>query len=285
MRRTFPRLAALLIPPLMVTARPSSAQVASRGHASVRGNVTADGRPLAGVLVIRPGTADSTRSDSLGRFAIEGLGAGRHIFEVRKRGFAPIEMEINLPTDTTQVSADIPMESSATADAALRDKLEREGFAARRSRAQERDKTTFLGPAEIAERDAVRVSQLFERARDVTVRFERSISVLYGADGRCTMYVWVDRQLIETAFPPSMSDARGPSSFGGSRGGRSSSTATRYTGLDDLMPISQIGAIEVYPRPQQVPPEFQRASQLVAQGGRDIDTRSAECGAIVIWTR
>lgn len=261
-------------------------QAATGGRASVQGTVTAQGRPLAGVLVMRLGSGDSTRSDSLGRYALPGLGAGHHIFEVRKRGFSPLEMEINFPNDTLTVRADIPMDAAAAADPMLVQKLDREGFSERRRRARERDHLTFLGPEDIESREAVRVSQLFDGVRDVTVRFEGGISVLYGGDGHCVMYPWIEHQLIETAFPPAAAVGRGASSFGGAGGGgRRSMTATRYTGLDDLIPIGQVAAIEIYPRPGVVPQEFQRGGQQVSSSGRDLETRSAECGAIIIWTR
>jgi hypothetical protein len=278
MRKPFCAVAASLLA-VIVAAPPAFGQAAPTGRASVRGTITAGGRPLAGVLVMRSLSGDSTRSDSLGRYAIRGLGAGRHIFEVRKRGFAPIEMEINFPTDTTGLVGDIPMESSAAGDAVLNEKLAREGFTERRRRAQERDRATFIGPDEIEEKQALRVSQLFDGVRDVVVRFERGISVLYGGgDGRCVMYAWIEHQRLDNAFPPAGSAL--PSS-------RGASSATHYTGLDELIPLSQIAAIEIYPRPSQVPQDYQRSSQQVAASsrGRDLETRSAECGAIIIWTR
>jgi hypothetical protein len=131
----------------------------------------------------------------------------------------------------------------------------------------------------------VRVSQLFDGVRDVTVRFEGGISVLYGGDGHCVMYPWIEHQLIETAFPPVSAVGRGPTSLGGSVSGRRGLTTTRYTGLDELLPITQIAAIEIYPRPGVVPQEFQRGGQQVSSSGRDLETRSAECGAVIFWTK
>jgi hypothetical protein len=264
--------------PLTLLSTSLLGQAAAGGRASVRGTVTAQGRPLAGVLVMRLGSGDSTRSDSLGRYALPGLGAGHHIFEVRKRGFSPLEMEISFPNDTLTVRADIPMDPAAAADPLLVEKLDREGFSERRRRASARDRTTFLGPEDVEDKEALRVSQLFENVPDVSVRFERGISVLYGGDGHCVMYVWIEHQRMDTAFPPAGSSA--PSA-------RAASSATHYTGLDELIPLSQIGAVEIYPRPSQVPQDFQRSSQQVAASsrGRDFETRSVECGAIIIWTR
>jgi len=261
-------------------------QVAARGHASVRGTITGQGRPLAGVLVYRMGSADSTRSDSTGRYALEGLNAGRHVFQVRMRGFAPLEMEINFPSDTLTVRADIPMETAAAGDAVMNAKLEREGFLERRRNARERDHVTFLGPEDIESRDAARVSQLFDNVRDISLRFERGIAVLYGADGHCVMNVWLERQLNETAFPPATSAAASNqvSTFGGAGGSRRATTVSRYTGLDQgLIDLNQIGAIEIYPRPSLVPQDFQRSTS--SSSSRDIETRSEACGAVIFWTR
>lgn len=264
--------------PLTLLATSLPGQAAAGGRAAVRGTVTAQGRPLAGVLVMRLGSGDSTRSDSLGRYALPGLGSGHHIFEIRKRGFSPLEMEISFPNDTLTVRADVPMEPASAADPALVQKLTSEGFSERRRRANPRDRLTFLGPEDIEEKEALRASQLFENVPDVTVRYERGIGVLYGGDGRCVMYAWIEHQRIDNAFPPAGSSA--PSA-------RQASSATHYSGLDELIPLSQIGAIEIYPRSSQVPQDYQRSSQQVAAGsrGRDFETRSAECGAFIIWTR
>ncbi|MFI5280707.1 MAG: carboxypeptidase-like regulatory domain-containing protein [Gemmatimonadales bacterium] len=278
-------IAAHVIPLTLLSTSLFGQAAATSGRASVRGTVTAQGRPLAGVLVMRLGSGDSTRSDSAGRYALSGLGAGHHIFEIRKRGFSPLEAEINFPSDTITVQADIPMEPASGADPLLVQKLDREGFSERRRRAQERDHVTFLGPEDIEAREAVKVSQLFDGARDVTVRYENGISVLYGADGRCVMYPWIEHQLIETAFPPVVVGGRGVSSFGGAVGGRRSLATTRYTGLDELVPIAQIAAIEIYPRPGHVPQEFQRSGTQVSTSGRDLETQSAECGAVIFWMR
>jgi hypothetical protein len=268
------RLVVLTVWSLVAAHPPAHAQAAARGRGSIRGTVTGAGQPLAGVLVVRIGSADSTRSDSLGRYALTGLGAGRHIVQFRKRGFAPIEAEVTFPDDSTGVNADVPLEPAAS-DAQFQQKLEQAGFVDRRRRARAGDHVTFVGPDEIAERAPHRVSQLFDPVPDVTVRTERGIQVLYGGDGRCVMYVWIDGQLIETAFPPAGSSA--PSS-------RRAAVATRYTGLDELLPLEQVGALEIYPRPAQVPQRFQRSNQQIASG-RAFETRSAECGALIIWTR
>src|SRR3954467_2346016 len=71
------------------------------GRASIRGVITSqDGHPLPGARVVRTGTADTARSDSLGRYAIEHLSLGRYIFQVRAPGYSPVEMEVTFTGDT-----------------------------------------------------------------------------------------------------------------------------------------------------------------------------------------
>jgi hypothetical protein len=274
----------LLLLVFTAASMPATGQVVPPGRAVLRGTVTdTAGRRLAGALLVRMGTPDTVRADSAGRFAIEGLRAGRHLFVVRHPGYASIEMEVTFPADTGSASVDIPLEPAAS-DAAVSAKLDRVGFVERRRRVDAaRERITFLGPEDIAGHGAVRVSQLFDGIRDLVVRFERGIAVAYGGDGRCVMNVWLEGQRVDNAFPPA----------GGSSG---SATTVRYTGLNELIPLDQIAAVEIYPRPSQTPSQFQGSAAAVAQGGASgarsfrggaasFNTRSAECGSLVIWTR
>jgi hypothetical protein len=273
---------------LLVISLPNhaTAQAAPRGRAAIRGSVTdTAGHPLAGALIVRSGSADSARTDAQGRFAVEGLAAGHYLFRVRHPGHATVEMEVTFPADTGTASVEIPMEAAAS-DAAVNAKLEQVGFVERHRRIDAtRERVTFLGPEDIAGRGAVHVSQLFGQLPDITTRFERDITVVYGNSGQCVMNVWLDGRMVDNVFPPL-----------GSSG--SSATTVRYVGLDELLQLDQVAAVEIYPRPANTPPQFQRTTVpfVVAPGGSagarsfrgsasGISTRSAECGSIVIWSR
>ncbi len=265
-----------LLPVLPVSAAALAAQAAPRGAAAVRGTLTdASGRPVAGVLVARMRSSDSVRTDSLGRYAVERLPLGTHLFAVRHRSFEDVDFQVTFTSDTS-VTVDIPLEPRAGAAPyagdAGGDKLTRVGFAARRER--EGRRLTFYTGEDIAARAAVRFSQMFEGVRDVSVRMEGGIPVLFGHDRRCVMNVWVEGRRVDNAFPSS-------ATTGGSS--RRSSTAIRYTGLDEIVPLADIAGVEVYPRPSQVPEAFQRSATVTS--GRDFSTTSGECGALVIWTR
>jgi hypothetical protein len=247
------------------------AQVAN-GRAAIRGTITDQGgRAIAGARVVRTGTSDTTRADSLGRYAVEHLALGRYIFAVRAPGYTPIEMEVTFSNDTS-ITQDIPLESAASSVSA---KLDRVGFAARQraaAGATAGDDATFLTMEEVAAKASPRVTGLFEHVRGVTLRMERSIPVVYGFDGRCVMNVWLEGRRAEGVFPIVTATGRNASQ-------RSTTTPT----LDQLLQVGDIAAIEVYPRPSRVPPQFQSSTQ-VANSGNDYETRTADCGAIVIWT-
>src|SRR5690242_14224157 len=88
-------LAAIL---LALGAAPLAAQGAG---STLSGRVlTAEGRPIPGARIVKSGTTDTTRADSSGRYRIEHIPAGHHLFTVRQPGFQLVEMELTLNADT-----------------------------------------------------------------------------------------------------------------------------------------------------------------------------------------
>lgn len=124
---------------------------------------------------------------------------------------------------------------------------------------------------EIAAKAASRTSVLLEGVRDLTLRMSGTVNVPLGYDGRCVMNVWLEGRKVDDVFSAQSS------------GGRNASMRTTGAlGLDQLVQVGDIAAIEIYPRPSRTPPQFQSSARI--QGGRAYDTRTSECGAIVIWT-
>lgn len=262
------------------------AQTMPRGGSAVRGVVSVRGAlPLAGALVVRGGLVpDSVRSDSAGRFVIQGLTPGRHTFTVRHMGFEPVGFEILFYSDTTVV-VDVPLEPRIVAldtlgivgDRALGAydrKLTSVGFEERRRQA-ERSATdaTFLTPQDIDRRKPSRLSHLLEGQRSVHVQ---SVSNGWGAiargrDNRCLMTVWVDGQLFYPTPGRLVSGGGLSGMFTASPPGPSLTMG----GGDDLgvngIAINDVAAVEIYPSPSGTPPQFQ--------------SLSGTCGAIVIWTK
>ncbi len=266
MRRHAVVFAALLVPAALL------AQATPR--IQIHGVVTGNGLPLAGARIYRSGGSDTSRTDSTGRYSIT-VGRGSYVFEVVHAGFEPIEMELNITADTA-MTVDVPLQPLANAN----DKLVRVGFIDRRLHSEASHAgASFLGPDELASRTVGKTTALFEGVQGLQVRVERSISVVYGGDGRCAMAVWIDGQKMENVFPP-------PAQLGGGtsfRGGRGGGGSTTYSGLDPIVQVADIAGVEIYPRPAMVPREFQRASTVSSSA--DLDTRSLDCGALIIWTR
>ncbi len=275
---TFRRTARSVLAVTLFLAAPAWGQAVPRGNAGVRGTISdPNGRPLPGALVIRDGSSDTARADSAGRFVVERLALGRHVFRVTHPGYATMEFEAQFERDTT-VSVDIPLERgsggvSAAGTGGAAGKLELVGFTARRRAAEgSRGGATFLGPEDLAGRRGGRVSQLFEGVRDVTIRPGRDNAIiLYGHDRRCLMNIWVEGQRLDNVFPPSETYSAAASRRG---------AGTRYPGLDEVVPADRILAIEVYPRPSQTPPQFQSSMRLSS----GLETQdSGNCGSVVIW--
>lgn len=234
------------------------------GGSTLRGRITsAAGQPIAGAMVIRSGIrADTVRSDSAGRYSIGRLALGRHLFVVVHPGFEAVEMEVGFPVDTV-FEVDIPLTPSgrgATSGAAVTARLDSVGFTRRWQAVRDgRARGVFFGPEDLASRGEQRVSQLFEGLSDIRVRVTGRFAVVYGDGGRCVMDVWIDGNQARDVYPV------GPS------------------GIDEVVQIRHIAAVEVYSRNSQVPTEFRSAMRVST--GRRFDTRTTECGAILIWSR
>lgn len=268
--------------------RPVLGQAAIQGNSGIRGTITdANGRPVAGAVIVRANSRDTSRSDSLGHYAVERLALGRHLFTVRRAGYQTIEFEVSFPYDTT-LTANIPLEAATGgmgAGGTEGGSARSAEFLARRAEYARRDRrATFMNREEIAAKAATRVSQLFEGVTEVTVRLEAgNLNTVYGQDGRCAMNVWVNGIKMENVFPQSVTNQGSQGTSGGGMR-RSASTPVRYSGLDELMSINQIEAVEVYPRPGMVPAQYQRAPET-ARSGRQFETRTVDCGAILFWTQ
>lgn len=73
-----------------------------RGSASLQGTVvTTDGRPLSGVLLRVPDAGIGARTDSRGRFALDGLPAGTQALEARRLGYRFEQLKVDLRAGVT----------------------------------------------------------------------------------------------------------------------------------------------------------------------------------------
>lgn len=222
------------------TARPHRA-------GSLTGKVmNSKGEAIAGarVAVDRPGAAAITGKD--GRFALNGIRPGTRSLLVRRIGFQPVEVPVDVSTEApqdliVQLADFVPQLDTVVVTAIMRDLgLERVGFARRRKTGMGR----YLGPEEIERRHAFHFTDLF--AGVPTVR--RSTY----ADGRPVL-VGRPTGLGSGCVNFFVDDVPW---YGG--------------GVEDFIMPAEVGAIEVYSS-AFTPGQFQRPG--------------APCETVVVWTK
>ncbi|MEX0908693.1 MAG: carboxypeptidase regulatory-like domain-containing protein [Gemmatimonadaceae bacterium] len=188
--------------------------------ATVSGTVVdADGKPIGNAHVSVTAGRNAATTDSTGAFTLTGQPTGTHALVVRRLGYRPVEVAVNLtPLRTSEITVEmqqhVPVLAAVVIGARREAALDRIGFTQRKARGTGR----YIERAAIESRNAHRLSNLLENIPNLRRPGD-------GFGGVCTFY-WVDGVLW--------------------RGG---------TPEDFIMP-DEIEAIEVYTR-SFVPFEFQ----------------------------
>jgi hypothetical protein len=235
---------------------PVWAQTPSGGTGALRGVVRDSSRqaiPQVRVSV-SPDTTRYATTDSSGAFFMPGVAAGLRRVHFRRLGFAPASFSVLVEADEEVVLqvelAPLPtrlelIEVSRPFSPALG----RVGFYERR---RQRElgilAGTFITPEEIQARRAPKLTYLLESIPGLIIDREIPRGRAVGRDfRRCQMAVFLD------GIELSVEDVRG--------------------GINQLVNVFDVGAIEVYTSPSWSPERFQ-------------STRiNNPCGSIVIWTR
>lgn len=208
--------------------------------------------PIRLAQVTAMGTPVSTLTDSAGRFRMERLALGPYFLRVRKVGFGPVTLTVQLKT-TDSADVHIRLDSRAAnvlATTTVTAEAERggprlRGFYERKGKAS----GFFFEAEEIARRRPPQLTDLFRSVPSLTVERDGSgrqvvLGRLIGTR-RCAMALIVDGVFIKDG------NAMGA--------------------LDGLAPPDQVRAVEVYTSNVNVPGEFARPG--------------TECGAVVVWTK
>lgn len=242
-------------PPAAAGTAPPAPPVAvvRRGRATVRGTVrTIDGRPLANALVRVLGSGTQVRSSAEGNFAILDAATGTQTVEARAIGYNPERRPLTLregepasvalrltvqrvQLDTVRVVAG----KTVVPEVRAIERRMRAGTGTILDANQVRERTTLFVSDALRNIPGVSVSQVGGYGQMIMMR-----SPFTGAE--CPATIVIDglkaKESNDGAFV-----------------------------LDDYVSKNNVAAIEVYPRSNLVPPEFQ--------------TLSGGCGVVAVWTK
>jgi len=220
-----------------------------RGPARLTGKVVnAAGAPVANARIDVSGTGAATLSREDGTFGFADLPSGTQALVVRQLGFEPVEMAVELsgkaPRQVT-VTMSKParvLDPVAVVAEKSKDGLDQVGYAQRKKNGF----GYFMGPDEIQQRQATRMTDLFRAVPSLRVVPSGSDYVVESnrdATGGCVNYV-VDGSPYQSLFAGD---------------------------VDRLMPATDVAAIEVYTG-SSTPAEFQTPG-------------SSSCTTIVMWSK
>lgn len=258
-------LAALACIALLGTAGAAAAQ-----DAALRGTVRdrAGSVPVVGAQVLLPGLGRGALTDSVGRFAVEGIPAGTHDVQVQRLGYTPLQVRIAVSPGAAAehtlllAAAATPVAPVMVTAAAVPARMR--AFEARRQRA-----TGFFLTREQLDRQGDR------KLAEIMRRAVPGLRMVSSGDGSGT-FIATERGTGTTpgalsGKPPRPCYAQvfmdGMRIYGQSWGADATSPPP------DLNSFAAQGieAIEFYRPGGSTPPEFR--------------TDTSQCGTLVIWTR
>lgn len=232
------------------SARTIAPQTGSDTTARLTGTVASGqtGGTISTARILLPELGRGAISDADGRFTIEDLPPGVYEARVEYFGFSTNQRPVRLePGSITRVT--FMLDENVLEVAELEVEVKRppgsdylEDFRYR----EERGFGFHFGPEDIEERNPRRTSDLLRSVPSIYVRTNniQGRGIVYFGHGpqvRCRPNIWVDGAFAERYFV-------------------------------DNVAATDLLAVEVYRRPSETPPEFER-------------TTSGQCGTIVIWTR
>jgi hypothetical protein len=272
-----PSLCALLGLALVARATSPVTASAQQGTRVVRGVVTdTAGRPVPWVN-LRVGYSVRVLSNDSGHFHLPLRDRQAVTIDLRRIGYLPAELRLDAGGDTVLAVTLIPTAVAlptavVQADARIRN-LERRGFYQRMADREKGINTGhFITQEDIERRNTPpRVTSLFEGIPSVKVYHAKNgWTVPMGVQsGGCVMTTYLDGVRMRLTQEERLSS---PTGFY-QRGGRSAEMPppSPIASFDDVIRSGNLAGIEVYPRGNQAPPQYQ--------------TLSGSCGVILLWTK
>lgn len=228
---------------------------AQAGGATLAGTVSdTSGAPVPAAQVVLAGSGRAAFTDSAGRFRVRDFPPGRYEVRVRRVGFQPLSFDVVIEDGTSaEVRITIaPNPPPVLPTVAVSAEVRRARMAGFYERARRAVGGVFLDRDMIERRSPANLSSLVLTVPGLTVdRDARGEALILSRPmgfRRCPITIFVDGMLMGTS-------------------GRE---------VDQIVPVSAIEAVEVYPSANSVPREFAQRSAV---------TECAEAGVIVIWTR
>lgn len=220
------------------------------GTAVLTGSVTArGGGPIAGAQVTVAGTTTIVETSSGGRFTLNGLPSGTHEAVIRKLGFAKASEIVHLAAATPS-TLDVVLDQATVLGTVhvvgkMEDGLNKIGFLARK----QMGRGWYLTPEQIAEKNPQMTTDLFRMARGMDVLTEAGGRYLVsnssaGSSTDGCMNIFIDHSRFDQFQPGD---------------------------VDDAIPTGDLGAIEFYSHPSDVPTEFTVVGKT--------------CATLIVWTK
>jgi hypothetical protein len=218
------------------------------GQAMVSGRVVDQkGNALSGASISVEGAAPTTVTTDSGHYTLRGLPNGTQALEVRKLGFAPARVTVDLSNHTprtqdVKLSAAPPQLATVVVEGKMDKGLRDVGFTGRKQAGIGH----FVTADQIAERGAIRLTDIFSQMPGIRVNYTVDPPQLVGsrdAQGGCITYVFDG---VQTP----MDD---PGDF------------------DTFMQPDEIAAVEVYTS-SEAPPQYSTPGK-------------SSCTVIMIWTK
>jgi hypothetical protein len=220
------------------------------GSAVLRGTVTAStGGPLSGVQVTVVGTTTVVTTADDGTFTLGNLPSGTHEAVIRKIGFAKASQIVHLaaraPTSVSIVLDQATVLGTVHIVGVMDNGLNKIGFLARK----QQGRGWYLTPEQIALKNPQMTTDLFRMAAGMRLmdqgrgRYLMSTSSAGSSSDGC-VNIFIDRARFDQYQPGD---------------------------VDDAIPTGDLGAIEYYQTPSQVPVEFSVAGKT--------------CATLVVWTK
>lgn len=229
---------------------------------TVTGTVTDSGGRRIPYVNIDGGPRYRTLTNASGEFTLSLPAKERFEIAVRRIGFLPAKVLVEPGTDTTITVAMQQLAVLLTTQVVRAQQqvraLEMRGFY---SRMLERERGALVGefvtPEEIEMRNPQRVTQLLEQRSGILVRRMGSCQVIVQCyrvlgQGNCAATVYLDGQRLNRLATAANDPSGAPA-------------------IDELIPVSGVSAVEVYPRGSSAPPRYQ--------------SLAGTCAVVLIWTK